>query len=168
MLIPTLKVAARIAFLLIVASACAAARHERAGRGAVRRSRHGESHRQALRIKACWHADPCQRPGSRKISRRTPASRPDGTITRPVFGELTAAGRTAAELQRDVAQRLATIVRDAVVTVSVLEVKATASRSRGNAWSGPAFHFALLREGVASTGTRGRAESAQALRPIRS
>jgi len=48
--------------------------------------------------------------------------RPDGTITMPVVGELRAAGRTAAELQQEAAARVATIVRDSTVTVSVTEV----------------------------------------------
>src|SRR4051812_34958763 len=58
--------------------------------------------------------------------------RPDGTITVPVVGELIAAGRTATELQRDVATRVATIVRDAVVTVSVLEVNSYRFTVAGN------------------------------------
>src|SRR6185503_13128924 len=48
--------------------------------------------------------------------------RPDGTITMPLVGELRAAGRTAAELQQDASQRLATLVKDASVTVSVVEI----------------------------------------------
>jgi polysaccharide export outer membrane protein len=48
--------------------------------------------------------------------------RPDGTITIPLVGELRAAGRTAAELQQDASQRLAALVKDASVTVSVVEI----------------------------------------------
>src|SRR5262249_19868600 len=48
--------------------------------------------------------------------------RPDGTITMPVVGELRAAGRTTNQLQQDVAQRLTSFVKEAVVTVSVTEV----------------------------------------------
>jgi len=58
--------------------------------------------------------------------------RPDGTITAPFVGELQAAGRTAAELQQDVAQRVATIVRDAVVTVAVVEVNSYRFSVAGN------------------------------------
>jgi polysaccharide export outer membrane protein len=58
--------------------------------------------------------------------------RPDGTITMPVVGELRAAGRTTTQLQRDVAQRLATIVKDAVVTVSVTEVNSYRFTVAGN------------------------------------
>src|SRR6187402_1436944 len=38
--------------------------------------------------------------------------RPDGTITMPLVGEMKAAGRTAAQLQQDASQRLATLVKD--------------------------------------------------------
>ena len=58
--------------------------------------------------------------------------RPDGTITVPFVGELQAAGRTAAELQKEVAQRVETIVRDAAVTVSVVEVNSYRFTVAGN------------------------------------
>ena len=58
--------------------------------------------------------------------------RPDGTITVPFVGDLKAAGRTTAELQQDVAQRVATLVRDAVVTVSVVEVNSYRFTVAGN------------------------------------
>jgi polysaccharide export outer membrane protein len=58
--------------------------------------------------------------------------RPDGTITMPVVGELRAAGRTAAELQQDTAQRLASFVRDAAVTVAVQEVNSYRFTVAGN------------------------------------
>lgn len=58
--------------------------------------------------------------------------RPDGTLTMPVVGELSAAGHTAAELQRQAAQRVATIVRDATVTVSVIEVNSYRFTVAGN------------------------------------
>lgn len=58
--------------------------------------------------------------------------RPDGTITMPLVGELRAAGRTAAELQRDVAQRLTTVVKDAAVTVSITEVNSYRFTVAGN------------------------------------
>jgi polysaccharide export outer membrane protein len=48
--------------------------------------------------------------------------RPDGTITMPLVGDLRAAGRTSAELQQEANARLAAFVKDAVVTVSVVEV----------------------------------------------
>lgn len=58
--------------------------------------------------------------------------RPDGTITVPFVGELRAAGRTAAELQQDAAQHVASIVRDAIVTVSVIEVNSYRFTVAGN------------------------------------
>jgi hypothetical protein len=58
--------------------------------------------------------------------------RPDGTITMPLVGELRAAGRTAAQLQADATQRLATIVKDAAVTVSVTEVNSYRFSVSGN------------------------------------
>jgi len=48
--------------------------------------------------------------------------RPDGTITMPLVGELRAAGRTTAELQQEATPRLAAFVKDAVLTVSIVEV----------------------------------------------
>jgi polysaccharide export outer membrane protein len=58
--------------------------------------------------------------------------RPDGTITVPFVGEMPAAGRSASELQQDAAQRVATIVRDSVVTVSVVEVNSYRFTVAGN------------------------------------
>ena len=58
--------------------------------------------------------------------------RPDGTITMPLVGELRAAGRTAAELQKEALPRLATYVKDAVLTVSVVEVNSYRFTVAGN------------------------------------
>jgi polysaccharide export outer membrane protein len=58
--------------------------------------------------------------------------RPDGTITMPLVGELRAAGRTAAQLQQDASQRLATLVKDATVTVSVTEINSYRFTVAGN------------------------------------
>jgi polysaccharide export outer membrane protein len=58
--------------------------------------------------------------------------RPDGTITMPLVGELRAAGRTTFQLQQDAAQRLATVIKDAVVTVSVVEVNSYRFTVAGN------------------------------------
>jgi polysaccharide export outer membrane protein len=58
--------------------------------------------------------------------------RPDGTITMPLVGELRAAGRTAAELQKDASQRLTTLVKDAAVTVSVTEINSYRFTVAGN------------------------------------
>lgn len=58
--------------------------------------------------------------------------RPDGTITLPVAGEIKASGRTIADLQKEAQQRIATLVKDAVVTVSVSEVNSYRFTVAGN------------------------------------
>ncbi len=58
--------------------------------------------------------------------------RPDGTITMPVVGEIRAAGRTIADLQKEAQQRAETLVKDAVVTVSVSEVNSYRFTVAGN------------------------------------
>jgi polysaccharide export outer membrane protein len=58
--------------------------------------------------------------------------RPDGTITMPLAGEFRAAGRTAAELQKDIGTRLEGYVKDAVVTVAVIEVNSYRFTVAGN------------------------------------
>lgn len=50
------------------------------------------------------------------------AVRPDGAITVPLVGEIEAAGRTAAQVKEQLERRLAAYVKDAVVTVAVVEV----------------------------------------------
>ncbi len=58
--------------------------------------------------------------------------RPDGTITLPVAGEVRAAGRTISDLQKEAQQRIGTLVKDAVVTVSVSEVNSYRFTVAGN------------------------------------
>ncbi len=60
------------------------------------------------------------------------AVRPDGTITLPLVGEIVAAGRTAAELQAQVTERLSTFAKDAVVTVAVVAVNSYRFTVAGN------------------------------------
>ncbi len=48
--------------------------------------------------------------------------RPDGKISLPLIGELTASGKTAPELQAEVRSRLVQYLSDPVVTVTVKEV----------------------------------------------
>lgn len=60
------------------------------------------------------------------------AVRPDGTITMPLVGELVAVGRTAADLQKDVSTRLSGYMKDAVVTVAVVEVNSYRFTVAGN------------------------------------
>src|SRR5512139_2695543 len=49
--------------------------------------------------------------------------RPDGGISFPLAGDVTAAGKTPKEVEAEIAQRLQRYIPDAVVTVSVLELK---------------------------------------------
>jgi polysaccharide export outer membrane protein len=58
--------------------------------------------------------------------------RPDGTLTMPLVGEMKAAGRTAAQLQQDASQRLSTLVKDANVTVSIVEINSYRFTVAGN------------------------------------
>lgn len=81
--------------------------------------------------------------------------RPDGTITMPLIGELRAAGRTAAELQQDAAQRLASLVKDASVTVSVVEVNSYRFTVAGNVEHPGLFsarHYVTVSEALALAG----------------
>ena len=48
--------------------------------------------------------------------------RPDGKISLPLIGEMTASGKTAPELQKEIAQRLKQYISDPNVTVVVKEV----------------------------------------------
>jgi len=50
----------------------------------------------------------------------------------PLVGELPAAGRTAAQLQQEVSQRITSVVKDASVTVSVTEVNSYRFTVAGN------------------------------------
>lgn len=60
--------------------------------------------------------------------------RPDGTITLPLIGDLTASNRTPAELRAEIIEKLAKFVKDesAVVTVAVTEVKSYTFTVSGN------------------------------------
>jgi polysaccharide export outer membrane protein len=81
--------------------------------------------------------------------------RPDGTITMPLIGELRAAGRTAAQLQQDASQRLATLVKDAAVTVSVTEVNSYRFTVAGNVQSPGLFtsrYYLTVSEALALAG----------------
>jgi polysaccharide export outer membrane protein len=49
--------------------------------------------------------------------------RPDGSFSFPLVGEVDARGKTVAELNRIISERLARYIADAVVTVSVQEIK---------------------------------------------
>jgi polysaccharide biosynthesis/export protein len=49
--------------------------------------------------------------------------RPDGGISFPLVGDIRAAGKSPAELQAEITQRLEAYIPDAVVTVSVAEIR---------------------------------------------
>jgi polysaccharide export outer membrane protein len=53
---------------------------------------------------------------------RTVPVRPDGKISLPLIGEMTASGKSATELQKEIAQKLKQFVADPTVTVVVKEV----------------------------------------------
>jgi polysaccharide biosynthesis/export protein len=57
---------------------------------------------------------------------------PDGTITLPLLGQVTARGTTAEALQRTIAERLAAFTKDPVVTVAVVEVNSYRFTVAGN------------------------------------
>jgi polysaccharide biosynthesis/export protein len=49
--------------------------------------------------------------------------RPDGGISFPLVGDIKAAGKSPAELQAEITQRLEAYIPDAVVTVSIVELR---------------------------------------------
>jgi polysaccharide export outer membrane protein len=53
---------------------------------------------------------------------RTVPVRPDGKISLPLIGEMTASGKTVTDLQKEIAQRLKQFVAEPTVTVVVKEV----------------------------------------------
>jgi polysaccharide export outer membrane protein len=55
---------------------------------------------------------------------QTVVVRPDGKITFPLVGDVQAAGRTARQLDEELTQKLATFIREPVVTVIVAEINA--------------------------------------------
>ena len=57
--------------------------------------------------------------------------RPDGMITFPLIGDVSATGRTAEEVRFEIAKRLSKFLPNPNVTVTVLKVLATASMSSG-------------------------------------
>ncbi len=81
--------------------------------------------------------------------------RPDGTITLPLVGEVVASGRTAAALQKEIAERLSAFVKDAVVTVAVEEVNSYRFTVAGNVEHPGLFtsrYYVTVSEAVALAG----------------
>jgi polysaccharide export outer membrane protein len=83
------------------------------------------------------------------------AVEPGGTIVLPLIGELHAAGRTAAMVQDEVAQRLSAYVKEAVVTVAVAEVNSYHFTVAGNVEHAGMFtprYFVTVSEAIALAG----------------
>lgn len=83
------------------------------------------------------------------------AVRPDGKITVPLVGELDAGERTAAEVQAQLAQKLAAYVKDAIVTVAVVEVNSYRFTVAGNVERPGMFtprYYVTVSEAVALAG----------------
>jgi polysaccharide export outer membrane protein len=83
--------------------------------------------------------------------------RPDGTISLPLIGDLIAAGRTPSQIRAEIAQRLATFVKDesAVVTLSVNAINSYRFVVSGNVEKAGSFganHYVTVSEAVAMAG----------------
>lgn len=83
--------------------------------------------------------------------------RPDGTISLPLLGEIPAAGRSPGDLQKEIAQRLTTYVKDesAAVTVAVTAVNSYRFVVLGNVDKGGTFtanHYTTVAEAIALAG----------------
>jgi polysaccharide export outer membrane protein len=80
---------------------------------------------------------------------------PDGTITLPLLGQVTAKATTAEALQKTIAERLAAFTKDPVVTVAVVEVNSYRFTVAGNVEHPGMFsakYYVTLSEAVALAG----------------
>jgi polysaccharide export outer membrane protein len=96
--------------------------------------------------------------------------RPDGTITLPAAGEIRAAGRTAADLQKEARDRVAALVNDPVVTVSVVEVNSYRFTVAGNVEHPGLFtsrYYLTVSEAIALAGGPNRYASTQEVVVVR-
>lgn len=83
------------------------------------------------------------------------AVRPDGKMTVPLVGELDAAGLTAQEVKEQLVRRLAAYLKDAIVTVAVVEVNSYRFTVAGNVERPGMFaprYFVTVSEAVALAG----------------
>jgi polysaccharide export outer membrane protein len=83
--------------------------------------------------------------------------RPDGTITLPLVGDIRAAGRTPAEIRKEITQRLGTYIKDdsAVVTVAVTAINSYRFTVSGNIERPGTFnasHYVTVSEAMALAG----------------
>jgi polysaccharide export outer membrane protein len=95
---------------------------------------------------------------------------PGGGITMPLVGELTAAGRTVKQIQDEAARRLAAFIKDAVVTVAVVEVNSYRFTVAGNVEHRGMFsprYYVTVSEAIALAGGPNRYASADSVVVIR-
>jgi polysaccharide export outer membrane protein len=83
--------------------------------------------------------------------------RPDGTISLALVGDLRAAGRTPGQVRAEIAQRLATFIKDesAVVTVSVVTINSYRFTVSGNVEKAGVYaanHYVKVSEAIAMAG----------------
>jgi polysaccharide export outer membrane protein len=95
---------------------------------------------------------------------------PDGTITLPLVGQITAAASTTQALQGAIAERLAVFTKDPVVTVAVLEVNSYRFSVAGNVEHPGMFnakYYVTVSEAVALAGGPNRYADASELVVVR-
>ena len=81
--------------------------------------------------------------------------RPDGTLTMPLVGDLTAVGKTTFQLRDEIVKKLSAYVKDSVVTVAVKEVNSYRFTVTGNAERPGLFasrYFVTVSEAIALAG----------------
>jgi polysaccharide export outer membrane protein len=95
---------------------------------------------------------------------------PGGTITMPLVGELPAAGHTVKQIQDEATRRLANFVKDAVVTVAVIEVNSYRFTVAGNVEHRGMFsprYYVTVSEAIALAGGPNRYASPNSVVVIR-
>jgi polysaccharide export outer membrane protein len=98
------------------------------------------------------------------------AVRPDGMITLPLVGEIEAAGRTTGDVRQELTRRLAAYLKDAIVTVAVVEVNSYRFTVAGNVEKPGMFtprYFVTVSEAVSLAGGPNRYASQTDLVVIR-
>ncbi len=81
--------------------------------------------------------------------------RPDGTFTVPLVGDVVAAGRSADDVRGELTRRISAYVKDAIVTVAVVEVNSYRFTVSGNVERPGMFterYFVTVSEAVALAG----------------
>lgn len=98
------------------------------------------------------------------------AVRPDGVITVPLVGEVKAAGRTTGDVKAEVEQRLSAYVKNAVVTVAVIEINSYRFTVAGNVERPSMFsprYYVTVSEAIALAGGPNRFASSDEVVVIR-